>query len=295
MPTRMRLLKGATVLLYVGPLFAGMIGLGWGMVAPFVAIFVLWLVILRPGQWPRTAREWLSASAWAAAATQVLSQLLLVAVLLAIGRGIGAVAGFLPAINPIFPLAVSFLAIPLCRLLWDAEGAAKQGVFLDADAAETHATRALAAAGSAVVPLLNLGDGCPDGSAAEAVARVMTPDDAFLRLKALVAALARPNRSHLALRRALVLWASDPEVVTGGRLPEAMADAFALAGGRPDLLRLYLPRAQSLIAAFPALAPGFPSAADLRALARSQDNDLRAALQALASSVEAPAPPADAA
>ena len=32
MPTRMRLLKGATALLYIGPPFAGMGEFGWGLV-----------------------------------------------------------------------------------------------------------------------------------------------------------------------------------------------------------------------------------------------------------------------
>ena len=40
MLTRMRLVKGATALLYVGPLIAGLGGFGWTMTLPFTAIFV---------------------------------------------------------------------------------------------------------------------------------------------------------------------------------------------------------------------------------------------------------------
>jgi len=303
MPTRLRLLKGATALLYVGPLFAGLSGLGWGMVAPFVAIFLIWLIILRPEQWPATFAEALAVSAFGAVLAQVLSQVLLVSLLLALGRGLGAVAGFLPVVNPIFPLAVSFMAIPLCRMLWDAREAADRGVFLDDEAAAAQAPRALAEAASAIVPLLNLADDAPDAEVGDAVSRVMSADGsvpgAGLRLNALAAALGRPDRSHAALRRALVLWASEPEVVAPGHVPDAMAAAFAIANGNADLLRFYVPRALALIAAFPNRAEGFPDPARLRQSAEDvlgadpQSDlpahlraDLREGLNALARAVE---------
>ncbi len=264
MPTRLRLLKGATALLYIGPLFAGISGMGFGVLGFFVVIFVVWLLIVRPEQWPATAKEWLTPQAVGVVATQVLSQVLLVCVLLGIGRGVGAVAGFLPVVNPIFPLAVSFLAIPLCRMLWDARAAADQGVFLDDEAEAAEAPRALAEAAAAVIPLLNMADDAPDADVSAAVAKVMTAMGAGLRLDALAAALERPSRSHTALRRALVLWASEPEVVVSGQVPRAMAHAFSIASGNGDLLRLYVPRALALVAAFPDRAEDFPTSAQLR-------------------------------
>lgn len=299
MPTRLRLLKGATALLYVGPLFAGMSGLGWGLVAPFVAIFVVWLMVLRPEQWPASPAEWLTAPAWGAALAQVLSQLLLVTVLLALGRGLGALAGFLPVVNPIFPLAVSFLAIPLCRVLWDARSAADQGIFLDDEAEAAQAPRAAAEAAAAIVPLLNLPDSAPDEKVTAQVAKVMSVVGADIRLKALTMALSQPDRSHAALRRALVVWASEPEVVAPGRVAAVMAHAFAIADRNADLLRLYLPRAIALIAAFPDRAGDFPTPEQLRLVASLGPDagafsdlpdhlraDLRDGLQALARSVE---------
>jgi len=267
MLTRLRLLKGAAALLYIGPLFAGLTGLGWGVVAPFVGIFVVWLMVLRPEQWPAAPGEWLGASAWIAALTQVLSQLLLVCVLLGIGRGLGAVAGFLPALNPIFPLAISFLAIPICRMLWDAGEAADLGIYLDDEAEAAQIPRAASQAAAAIVPLLNLADGAPDAEVAASVTKAMTPGGADLRLKALTAALSQPNRSHAALRRALVLWATEPEVVAPGRVQNIMTSAFAIAGRNADLLRLYVPRGLALIAAFPDRASDFPAPEDLRKVA----------------------------
>jgi hypothetical protein len=267
MATRLRLLKGATALLYVGPLFAGISGLGWGLVAPFVGIFVVWLMVLRPEQWPATSQEWLTPPAWAAALAQVLSQLLLVTVLLALGRGVGAIAGFLPVVNPLFPLTVSFMAIPLCRMLWDARIAADNGIFLDDEAEAAQAPRAAAEAAVAVVPLLNLADGAPDAQVTAQVAKVMDVIGADIRLKALAMALSQPDRSHAALRRALVVWASEPEVVAPGRVPSVMAHAFAIADRNADLLRLYLPRAIALIGAFPDRAEDFPTPDQLRRVA----------------------------
>lgn len=267
MLTRLRLLKGAAALLYIGPLFAGVTGLGWGVLAPFVAIFIVWLMVLRPEQWPATPDEWLGAAAWGAALTQVLSQLLLVCVLLGIGRGFGAVAGFLPAVNPLMPLTISFLAIPLCRMLWDAGEAADMGIYLDDEAEAAQVPRAAAQAAAAIVPLLNLADDAPDVQVTALVNKAMQTGGSDLRLKALVAALSNPNRSHASLRRALVIWATEPEVVAPGRIANVMASAFALAGSNADLLRLYVPRALALIGAFGNRAADFPAPGDLRDIA----------------------------
>lgn len=285
MLTRIRLLKAAAALLYVGPLFAGISGLGWGMVAPFVAIFVVWLIVLRPEQWPASPQEWLTLPAWGAAIGQVLSQVLLVTVLLAIGRGIGALAGFLPVVNPIFPLALSFFAIPLCRVLWDSRQAANQGVFLDEEAEIAQAPRAAAEAASAIIPLLNLPDNAPDAQVMSKTANALSGLAADLRLEALAAALSRPSRSHAALRRALVLWCSEPEIVAPARVSDAMARGFAFADRNPDLLWLYVPRAIALIAAFPDRAAEFPDPKDLRdasmsGLAANNDSDLPVHLRA---------------
>jgi hypothetical protein len=280
------------------------------MVAPFVAVFLIWLVVLRPEQWPASLAEWLTLPAWGAALTQLLSQVLLVSVLLAVGRGIGAVADFVPLVNPVFPLAVSFLAIPLCRLLWDAREAADQGIFLDEEAEAAHYPRAAAEAAAAIVPLLNLPDSAPDSEAIPAVDRVLALPGPDLRLKALAAALSQPSRSHAALRRALALWLSEPERVAPGQVPGAMTLAFGFAQSNADLLRLYVPRALALILAFPDRAGDFPTPERLREAAAAEPGsdpgsdlpvhlraDLRDGLHALAHAIEraaaGEAPPAE--
>jgi hypothetical protein len=298
MLTRMRLVKGATALLYFGPLIAGLCGFGWSMVASFTAIFVVWLMVLRPEQWPSTPAEWLTAPAWLAAVAQVLSQILLVGVLFAVGRGFGGLANIgTVSIDPILPLSVSFISIPLCRMLWDSHEAASQGYYLDDEAETAHSDNAAGLAAMAVIPLLNLPDAAPDAQVAKAVSAALDVPSADLRLNALTAALSKPDRSHAALRRGLVLWATEPEIVAPGHVSGCTANAFAIANGNLDLLRLYVPRAIALIAAFPNRASDFPDprlllqAAEAKADPNSDlpahlQDDLRDGLRALARSVE---------
>ncbi|MFN5998367.1 MAG: hypothetical protein ACK47C_08080 [Paracoccaceae bacterium] len=297
MLTRMRLVKGATALLYIGPLIAGLCGFGWSMAAPFIGIFVVWLMILRPEQWPSTPEEWLTAPAWLAALAQVLSQVVLVAVLFGVGRGLGGLAD-IGAVNvsSMLPLSISFLSIPLCRMLWDADEAASLGYYLDEEAEFAYADNAAGQAATAIVPLLNLPDTAPDALVARAVATALDVPAAELRLNALTAALSHPNRSHAALRQALVVWATEPEIVAPALVSGSMASAFSIAGGNFDLLRLYVPRAMALIGAFPNRAADFPHPTALIEAADSTPEsdlpahlqaDLRDGLRALARSVEA--------
>jgi hypothetical protein len=296
MLTRMRLVKGATAFLYIGPLIAGLCGFGWGMVAPFAGIFVVWLMVLRPEQWPSSPGEWLTTQAWLAALAQVLSQVVLVAILFAIGRGIGGIADIgAVGVDPMLPLSISFISIPLCRMLWDSDEAASQGYFLDEEAEAAYADNAAGQAAMAIVPLLNLPDNAPDTLVTQAVAAALDVPAAEMRLKALTAALAKPNRSHAALRRALVFWATEPEIVAPGQISGSMASAFAISDGNLDLLRLFAPRAIALIAAFPSRASDFPEPQRLREVAGALpasdlpvhvQADLRDGLRALARAIE---------
>lgn len=297
MLTRMRLVKGAAALLYFGPLIAGLCGFGWGMVAAFTGIFVVWLMVVRPEQWPATPEEWRTSSAWLAALAQVLSQIVLVGILFGVGRGIGGLANIgAVSVDPLLPLSVSFISIPLCRMLWDSHEAASLGYYLDEEAKLAHSDNAPAQAATAIIPLLNLPDTAPDVEVARAVTDVLDVPSADLRLNALTAALAAPSRSHAALRRSLVLWATEPEIVASGNVPGSMASAFAIADRNLDLLRLYVPRAMALIAAFPNRSEDFPPAPRLREVAEALpasdlpshlQADLREGLRALARAVEA--------
>ncbi len=116
---RATLLMTAMALLYFGPLLAGLGGAGWPAVYAFAVIFTLWLIVLRPQSWPRNAAQWHDPAVLLHALTQVVAQCLLVAVLFGVGRGIGGTLGAVVGWPAWFPLSLSFLSVPLARLIWD--------------------------------------------------------------------------------------------------------------------------------------------------------------------------------
>ncbi len=270
MAIRARLLQAATALLYFGPLLAGLSGYGWAMLPPFVSIFVFWLMLLRPHQWPQTGREWLAAQAWMSALTQVLTQILLVAVLFGIGRGIGGVAGHLPMFNPFLPLAVSFLAVPVSRLVWDGKKALANGLTLDQvmnPAPELPRQPPHARAEDEVRPLLAFADDAPLAEIGPVLDDVMDAADAWDRLSHLADALEAAPGRHASLREALVIWATEPGPFAANAAPTAIRAAFRAAGRDHALLRRLLPRAAALARMMPDRQPQFPDRAALEALA----------------------------
>lgn len=277
----LRALQLATVILYMGPLLGGLAGFGWGLVPPFLSIFVLWLVLLRPQQWPQAPGEWLRPQAWAVAFSQVLSQVVLVAVLFGIGRGIGGVMGTLPLFHPLLPVAVSFLAIPLLRLVWDTDRALAEGLSVD-ELLYPHAappkrpsafSTAPADAEVAIAPLLAL-DARPEQALSPAdlraaIEETLDDEDAWQRLAALTLALSSaPTERHRSLRAAVIDWATDPVSTAARSAPGALRAAFAAAGGDDGFLRILVPRAQALAEAASPLAAGLPDPAVIEDIAR---------------------------
>lgn len=131
MRLRLRLFQAATVLLYMGPLLAGLAGFGWGLLPPFALIFTLALVLSRPHQWPQTLHHWRDPGVIAAVVLQILSQVLLVVLCLGIGRGIGGVLGYLPLVHAIVPLGLCCLGAMGLGLCWDRARALRDGLTVD--------------------------------------------------------------------------------------------------------------------------------------------------------------------
>ena len=154
MQNRLRLLQAATAVLYLGPLVAGLAGQGWAMIPLFTAIFVLWSVIIRPHLWPTSLRDLAKPEAIVALAALAATQILLVALCFAIGRGAGGVMGLRLSLPFYWPAALSFVAIPLSRLVWNPEQTADLAGFdpLLHQALRTSALRPEAPAPSTVAP-----------------------------------------------------------------------------------------------------------------------------------------------
>ncbi|VDC33303.1 hypothetical protein [Pseudogemmobacter humi] len=274
MRNRMRMLQAATALLYMGPLLGGLAGYGPALVVPFVSIFMLWLVLLRPHRWPQEAREWLTFPAWGAALTLLLSQTLFVAVLFGVGRGLGGVMGFLPMFHPLLPVAVSFLALPLMRLVWNPELSLESDETIDEliiRARRSGARPPAPVADDALALLLALSNRV--GDEAEVMVghldRFLDTGDVWARLAALTEALdGAPPGQHEALRIAVILRATDPCPQPECAVPGELRTAFAAAGAAPDLLALLAVRGAALLRRIPGAAAHFPPArvvADLAA------------------------------
>ena len=246
MQNRLRMLMAVTALLYIGPLVAGLGGYGWAVVPMFAAIFLLWLFILRPHQWPQSLSEWRAPQALVALLTQGLVQLLLVVVLFGVGRGIGGVLGTLPMFSVVLPLSISFLSIPLARMIWDPWKAEQMDRFLDEAITGLNAphgndqTAGLDRAHRLIAPLADLPDDASETEVARHLIALSTHADPSAIRKAL---LERQKSGHAARPEtiALILHATD------GALIEAVGDdgptrALSLLPREPDLIALFARR-----------------------------------------------------
>ncbi len=126
MAPRDRALFATSALLYSGPLYAGLAGYGLQWVPLFAVIFMLWLFVVRPGDWPATPKAWASprAIAWPLLIFSV--QMILVAFCLGVGRAVGGLFGIAPPLPLVFTLLVSMLAIALARLFQRRSGGVGQ-------------------------------------------------------------------------------------------------------------------------------------------------------------------------
>jgi len=302
MHNRLRLLQGATALLYLGPLLAGLGGFGWRVVPVFVLIFLTWTLVLRPASWPATRADWQRPAAVVALMAQSAVQVLLVTLCFGIGRGIGGALGLVPPFPVVLPIAISFLAIPLCRLIWDPRRAEAMDRFLDtaiADITQAAAggvphdrSDARTVTARLLAPLQALPDEATEADLARhlrAITAHADPED-VAHLLSMAAQSGTASRAGL---RALILTATDP------RLTDALAgrgygaQAFRLTGGDPELAMLYARRAAAQLHDDAAAWSDSPSPDTLRNAAAGLDPATAAALIALADLTEACAPPGD--
>lgn len=121
MKLRERVLFATAALLYSGPLYAGLAGFGFSAIPLFAVLFMIWLAIVRPGDWPRDREEWRTPRALAWPLLIFSVQMVLVAFCLAVGRAIGGMVDITPPLPLAFTFLVSFLAIALARTLQEAD------------------------------------------------------------------------------------------------------------------------------------------------------------------------------
>jgi hypothetical protein len=283
MEMRARLLKGATALLYFGPLLAGLGGHGWMLVPTFVAIFVLWQMIVRPHQWPTTLSELGKGELWVGIAAQIAVQCLLVVVCFGIGRGIGGAIGALPLFSHALPLSVSFLSIPLCRLLWnpwngdtfEPQAEPEAPVTLDPN----NITESLALADRLLQPLQDMNGRISETEALRHLkAMAKHVDHACLR-DALIARVAAGDASE-AIRTALVVQSTDP-VLMDLLEEDSLTRVLQVLPEDETLARMFAARIKAAIAVDGDLAVCVPADLALNASAKRFGEDVADMLRSL--------------
>lgn len=257
MQRRLRLLKAATALLYFGALLAGLIGQGWAMVPAFVVVFLLWSVVLRPHLWPTRLADLVQSQALVALAALVATQVLLVILCFAIGRGIGGVLGLQPDMPVYLPLVLSCLAVPLSRLIWNPSVQAQtvgsgplHGSSMDPAA---HQVPGMLAQVMALPDTVTEADVLP-------LLQAMARRGDALEIRQALGATQAKRRLTRAGRMLLILHATDPQVcalMRGSRYP---ALAYAAAGQDAALLALFARRCALVLAENCAIAADCPGA-----------------------------------
>jgi hypothetical protein len=290
METRLRLLMGATALLYIGPLLAGLAGHGWLMVPVFTMIFVLWLFIMRPADWPRDHAAWEKSDTWVRAAAQSAVQALLVAFSMAVGSGMAGIAGVALPLPVMVPVVISFMAIPISRLIWDPtdetrfgglvnEALGKIGVPVGlSDEAEIELADELTA------PLSKLPDSTKPAVVENHLKAMAGHVSAKALLKSLTSQIKAPD-VPVATKVAFILRVTDPALVLKDQPVPAPAQAFALAKGDTALMELFLQRSLPVMRQHKTLWSSFPQAEDIVS-ATGEHSDLAGPLLELADLIE---------
>lgn len=129
----------AAAMLYLGPFLAGLSHAPILFLPIFVALFVLWVALMRPAVWARVTREGTPLALAVHLGGLTLMQVLLVIAAFGFGRGLTAMVGTLD-LSPWKALALTALALPLGRLLWSTSSdRAEADAFLTKRAQETAA------------------------------------------------------------------------------------------------------------------------------------------------------------
>ena len=258
---RLRLVMGATALLYLGPLLAGLGRFGWAQVPVFVAIFVLWLIIMRPQQWPKTLAAWQRPEALVTLAALTATQALLVVVCFGVGRGIGGVTGFVLALPMLLPIGISLLSIPICRLIRDPAKGRQIDTLLDDAIAAIETGRPMPGPGEAAVqmatemlkPLAALPASTPVAEV-EAHLKALARHLDHQTLSAALRSAPGPQ-----LRRALIIHASHPAALVALADSGYPVQALTAASDDPALLALLATRLTAALRQVPQLIGDYPT------------------------------------
>jgi hypothetical protein len=264
-----RVVKGANALLYFGPLLAGLGGFGWAVAPAFALIFMLWLVVMRPQDFPRSWADWLRPAPLVAVAARLAVQLLLVLMCFGVGRGLGGVMNSLPPIPMMLPISLSLLAIPLARLVWNPwQTAAMDDKLEDAltkiEDVGVGGDRAYADA--VLTPLLNLPDQTTEEALEHHLSALRALVDEAMTFSVLLDRVEGGDASVCG-RRALMIMASDGAALDRMGITNAPGRVMQALGADTGLVARMAERLVHALRQDSEIWPDCPSVAFLEGLA----------------------------
>ncbi|WP_415233443.1 hypothetical protein [Pseudorhodobacter sp.] len=288
------MLMAATALLYFGPLLAGLGGFGWAVVPVFAAIFLLWLVIVRPQDFPRTLADWAGPEALIGFAARAAMQVLLVLVCFGLGRGIGGVLGSVPTLPLMLPIAISFLSIPLARLVWDPwKAQAMDHLLADAlaqieNGAATGAGRERAYAETVTLPLNGLAHDVSEADLERHLSGLRALVDETAIFDVLLARV-KAGVASVAGKRALMLMGSNAAIVERMARPDVPVCVMQALGSEPEIIARMAERLIIALRQDPDIWADCPNLGFLEGL-RVQLPTAESAILALQAEIKAQAP-----
>lgn len=262
-------------LLYLGAVLAGWAGSDVAVWPLFLGVFVLWSILLRPGDWPRHPARWMELEVILRALAAVATMAWMSLACLVLGWILAQLSP-IPWAGPWPGLLVSLVGIGAARLVWTPPPETEVQMTLEealrqVDPPPPPDDAAIAAARqrreeAEVDAVIAFTDDTPPDRVAEAMVDLMQRFpigklvDGFTRLHKRGGAAAL----NAAQVRALVLLATDPE--QGRRLKGYAAGlmAFQCCGMEPALLDLFARRQSALLEVLPEVIDEGPSNPMLR-------------------------------
>ena len=121
MNLRHKLLSLVAGLLYLAPFLAGLANAPLAMLVAFSAIFLLWLVVMRPAILSHVEADGKTFALSSLLALTTLLQMMLVMVAFILGRGMATLLDGGIALPVWVPIVMALAAIPLGKLIWTPE------------------------------------------------------------------------------------------------------------------------------------------------------------------------------